>query len=108
MLNGRTLRKYVPAFAAVRKGGTVLSAPESLAALTADWRDIRKVAIGSDWVLGLKQDGTAIAAGIEGRTPPDLSGWTDLVDISNGHTFCVGVKQDGTLVFAGDYTFFDE
>ena len=108
VLNGRTLRKYVPAFAAVRKDGTVLAAPESLAALTADWRDIRKVAIGSDWVLGLKQDGTAIAAGIEGRTPPDLSGWTDLVDISNGHTFCVGVKQDGTLVFAGDYTFFDE
>ena len=108
ILNGHTLRKYTPAFAAVRKDGTVLAAPESLAALTADWRNIRKVAIGSDWVLGLKQDGTAVAAGIDGRTPPDLSAWTDLTDISNGHTFCVGVKQDGTLVFAGDYRFFDE
>jgi hypothetical protein len=105
VIGGRTRRKYVPAFAAVRRDGTVLAAPESLAALTADWRDMRKVAVGSDWILGLKRDGTVTAAGIGGRTPPDLSGWTDITDISNGHTYCVGVKRDGTLVFAGDYTF---
>lgn len=105
VLSGHTLRKYVPAFAAVRKDGTVLAAPESLAALTAGWRDMRKVAIGSDWVLGLKRDGTVVAAGIDGRTLPDVSGWTGITDISNGHTFCVGVKQDGTLAFAGDYRF---
>ena len=105
VLSGHTLRKYVPAFAAVRRDGTVLAAPESLAALTAGWRDMRKVAIGSDWVLGLKRDGTVVAAGIDGRTPPDVSGWTDITDISNGHTFCVGVKQNGALVFAGDYRF---
>ena len=105
VLKGLTLRKYVPAFAAVRKNGTVLAAPDKLAALTASWQDIRKVAVGADWVLGLKQDGTVIAAGIDGRTPPDVSGWTDITDISNGHTFCVGVKQDGTLVFAGDFRF---
>ena len=105
VLKGLTLRKYVPAFAAVRKNGTVLAAPDKLAALTASWQDIRKVAVGADWVLGLKRDGTVIAAGIDGRTPPDVSGWTDITDISNGHTFCVGVKQDGTLVFAGDFRF---
>ncbi len=105
VLNGHTLRKYVPAFAAVRKDGTVLAAPDKLAALTASWQGIRKVAVGSDWILGLKQDGTVIAAGIDGRTPPDVSGWTDIVDISNGHTYRVGVKRDGTLVFAGDYRF---
>ena len=103
--NGRTLTKYVPAFAAVRKDGSVLAAPEELAALTADWRGIQKVAIGSDWVLGLKQDGTVVAAGIEGKNPPDIASWTDIADISNGHTYCVGVKQDGTLVFAGNYHF---
>ena len=108
ILNGHTLRKYAPAFAAVRKDGTVLAAPESLAALTGAWRDIRKVAIGSDWVLGLKRDGTAVAAGIEGNIPPDVSGWTNITDISNGHTFCVGVKQDGSLVFAGNFQFPDD
>lgn len=107
VLNGHTLRKYVPAFAAVRKDGTVLAAPESLAALTADWQGMRKVAVGSDWVLGLKEDGTVLAAGIEGRTPPDVTGWTDITDISNGNTFCVGVKQDGTLVFAGNFRIAD-
>ena len=104
-LNGHTLRKYVPAFAAVLKDGTVLAAPEEVAALTAGWQGIRKVAVGSDWILGLRQDGTAVAAGIDGGTPPDLSDWTDIADISNGHTFCVGVKRDGTLVFAGDFPF---
>ena len=108
VLSGHTLRKYVPAFAAVRSDGTVLAAPESLAALTEGWQDVRKVAVGSDWILGLKRDGTIIAAGIDGRTPPDLSSWTDIADISNGHTFCVGVKQDGSLVFAGDYRFSDD
>ena len=107
-LNGRTLRKYVPAFAAVRKDGTVIAAPAELAALTVDWQDIRKVAIGSDFVLGLKQDGTVVAAGVDGRTPPDVSGWTDIADISNGHTYCVGVKNDGTLIFAGSFEFTED
>ena len=107
-LNGHTLRKYVPAFAAVREDGTVLAAPSELASLTADWRDIRKVSIGTDWILGLKRDGTVLAAGIEGRTPPDVSGWTDVSDISNGYTYCVGVKNDGTLLFAGEFQFADD
>lgn len=106
-LNGHTLRKYVPAFAAVRKDGTVLAAPAGLAALTASWQGIRKVSVGTDWVLGLKQDGTVIAAGIDGGVPPDVSGWTDITDLSNGNTYCVGVRSDGTLVFAGDFTFGD-
>ncbi len=105
VINGRARTKYVTAFAAVRKDGTVLAAPAELAALTAGWQSIRKVSVGTDWILGLKQDGTVLAAGIEGRTPPDVSAWTDIADISNGNTFCVGVKQDGTLVFAGDYAF---
>lgn len=105
MFNGRMHTKYVPAFAAVRKDGTVLAAPEELAALTAGWQGIRKVAVGSYWVLGLKQDGTVVTAGIAGNTPPDVSSWTDITDISNGHTYCVGLKQDGTLVFAGNYHF---
>ena len=107
-LNGHTLRKYVPAFAAVLRDGTVLAAPAELEALTAGWREIRKVSIGTDWILGLKRDGTVVAAGIEGRTPPDVSGWTDIADISNGHTYCVGVKNDGTLLFAGEFTFADD
>ncbi len=104
-LEGHTLRRYVPAFSAVRGDGTVLAFPAALAALTADWRDIRKVSVGTDWILGLKRDGTVVAAGIDGGVPPDVSGWTDITDISNGNTYCVGVQSGGTLVFAGDFTF---
>ena len=105
VLNGHMLRKYVPTFAAVRKDGTVLAAPDELAALTAGWRGIRQVAVGADFVLGLKQDGTVLAAGIDGAAPPDVSGWTDITEISNGHAYCVGVKSDGTLVFAGRFEY---
>ena len=106
-MGGHTLRKYVPAFAAVRKDGTVLAAPAELAALTAGWNNIRKVAIGTDWILGETQDGRVLAAGIEGAVPPDVSGWTDITDIANGRTYCVGIRENGTLLFAGEFQFDD-
>ena len=107
VLGGHTLTRYVPAFAAVRKDGAVLASPAGLAAVTAGWQGIRKVSIGTDWILGLKQDGTVIAAGIDGGVPPDVSGWTDIKDISNGYTWCAGVRNDGTVVFAGEFAFGD-
>ena len=99
---------YIRSFAAVRKDGTVLAAPDQLAGMIGSWQGMKKIAIGNSWVLGLKQDGTVIAAGTEGRTPPDVSGWTDIVDIANGESFCVGVRKDGTLVFAGEFDFGDD
>ena len=106
-LGGHTLRKYVPAFAAVRKDGTVLAAPAELAELTRGWNDMRKVAIGTDWILGVTRNGEVLAAGIEGAAPPDVSGWTDITDIANGRTYCVGIREDGTLLFAGEFSFDD-
>ena len=97
----------MPAFAAVRKDGTVLAAPAELAELTRGWNDMRKVAIGTDWILGATGDGKVLAAGIEGAAPPDVSGWTDITDIANGRTYCVGIREDGTLLFAGEFSFDD-
>ena len=108
VIGERTFTNYVYAFAAVRKDGTVLAAPGTLAEATADWRGIRKTAAGPEWILGLKEDGTVLAAGIEGRTAPDVSSWTDIADIANGGTYCIGVKNDGTLVFAGNFEFSDD
>ena len=101
-------RSYHAAYAAVRKDGTVLAAPEELAALTADWTGMVKVEIGDRWALGLRQDGTVLSAGFAGATPPDVSGWKDIVDIGTGHNFCVGIRKDGTAVFDGDYLFMRE
>ena len=99
---------YIRSFAAVRRDGTVLAAPDQLAGLIGSWQGMKKISIGGSWVLGLKQDGTVVTAGTEGRTPPDVSGWTDIVDIANGEYFCVGVRRDGTLVFAGEFDFGDD
>ena len=101
-------REYRAAYAAVRKDGTVLAAPEELNGIIGNWTGMKKVVIGDRWVLGLKQDGTVIAAGLAGTTPPDLSGWTDITDLGTGYDYCVGVRADGTVVFAGDYIFMRE
>lgn len=93
------------ACAAVRRDGTVLAAPEALAGLIGNWTDMAKIVIGEKWVLGLKQDGTVISAGIDGETPPDVSSWTDIMDLGTGKDYCVGVRSSGNLVFAGDYRF---
>ena len=101
-------RKYRAAYAAVRKDGTVLAAPEELAGIIGNWTGMRKVVVGDRWVLGVKQDGTVLTAGLAGETPPDLSGWTDIVDIGTGYDYCAGVRADGTVLFAGDYVFMKE
>ena len=96
---------YHAAFAAVRKDGTVLAAPDQLAALVSSWTDIRKIVIGADWVLGLKQDGTVLSAGTGSAPVPDVSGWTGIIDLGTGGDYCAGVKEDGTVVFAGEHVF---
>ena len=93
------------ACAAVRKDGTVLAAPEELSGLIGSWTNMAKIVIGEKWVLGLKRDGTVVSAGIDGKTPPDVSAWSDIMDLGTGKDYCVGVRSSGNLVFAGDYRF---
>lgn len=100
--------EYHTAYAAVRRNGTVLAAPEELARATKDWTEMRKIVIGGRWVLGLKRDGTVLSAGFAGETPPDVSGWKEITDIGTGYDYCVGIQSDGRVVFAGDYTFMRE
>ena len=51
--------------------------------------------------LGLKSDGTVVAAGwnMDGRC--DVSDWTDIVAVSAGGAHTIGLKSDGTVVAAG-------
>ena len=101
-------RPYSFAFAAVRRDGTVLAAPDELAAMIGDWQGMKKIRIGYKWVLGLKEDGTAIAAGPAGSGVPDVSGWSGIRDIGNGGDYLVGVKEDGSLVFAEEHVFLSD
>ena len=96
---------YQYTFAAVRQDGTVMAAPEELSLLLSSWRDIRKVSLDSHWILGLKNDGTAVILAPDGTQAPDVSGWSGLTDIGSGGDYVVGVKEDGTLLFAGEHSF---
>ena len=101
-------REFRAAYAAVRKDGTVLAAPDELAGLIGNWTDMAKIAIGDRWALGLKRDGTVLSAGFAGAVPPDVSGWKDIADLDAGSDYCVGIRSDGTAVFAGEFIFMRE
>lgn len=53
--------------------------------------------------VGLKTDGTVVAAGDNNYGQCNVSDWTDIVAISAGWYCTVGLKADGTVVFTGNY-----
>ena len=100
-------RMYQYTFAAVRKNGTVLAAPDQLSDMLSSWQNMKKICIGYQWILGLKHDGTVVMLAPDGKKTPDVSGWTGITDIGNGGDYIVGVREDGTLVFAGEHVYSD-
>lgn len=98
---------YQYTFTAVRKDGTVLAAPDRLSDMLSSWRNIQKICIGYQWIIGLKNDGTIIVLAPGGTNTPDVSDWAGITDIGNGGDYIVGVKADGTLIFAGEHSFSD-
>lgn len=63
------------------------------------------VAGGHTHSLGLKSDGTVIAAGSNQYGQCDVDGWTDIVQVSAGRDHVVGLKTDGTVVSTGLNTY---
>ncbi len=51
--------------------------------------------------VGLKSDGTVVAAGRNDNGQCDVSGWVDIVAVSAGGFHTVGLKSDGTVVAVG-------
>lgn len=66
------------------------------------WKDLCSIAAGYTHLVGLKTDGTVVAAGKNDRGQCDVQDWTDIVCVTAGMYYTVGVKADGTLVYAGD------
>lgn len=68
------------------------------------WTDIVEVAIGDDFLLGLKSDGTTVESGwrrwdFDFRREPR---WRDIVSVSAGSNHVAGLKKDGTVVVVGN------
>ena len=69
------------------------------------WNSIAKrdsIAAGGKHVVGLKSDGTVIAAGNNGFGQCDVSDWENIIAVSCGSCYTVGLKADGTVVAAGN------
>ena len=57
---------------------------------------------GGDHTVGLKADGTVVAAGSNNWGQCDVAGLKDIVAVSAGDDYTVGLKADGTVVAVGD------
>ena len=63
---------------------------------------IADVAAGKYFTLGLRQDGTVVAAGDNAKGQCDVSEWAEIEAIAAGLEHSVGLTRDGTVVAAGD------
>ena len=68
----------------------------------SEWTDIVKIYTASEYIVGLKSDGTVVAAGDNSYGQLDVSQWTNIIDIRTGRKNLAGLKSDGTVVVAGD------
>lgn len=87
--------------------GKVLLAGEKASTWTnaAEWTDIVGIAVGSEHIVGLKQDGTAVSTSVEGagdgdKSQDEVSGFAGITAIFAGNGMTVGLKQDGKLICA--------
>lgn len=91
-------------YAAVKADGSVQTS--RLTQKTQTWTDIVAVAAGKSHVVGLRRDGTVLAAaagGLEiGDEAFDYSNWGDIVSVAAGMAHSVGLKKDGTVVATGN------
>ena len=56
---------------------------------------------GSLHNVGLKSDGTVVAAGDNYYGQCNVSTWTDITQVACGYNFTVGLKSDGTVIATG-------
>ena len=83
------------------------------------WTNIKKLEVGNDYVLGLKEDGTVVAVGykygkeqrkyamvdvgVDGYNEifAEVTEWENIVDIKGTHESIAGLTSEGKVVLAG-------
>lgn len=85
----------------IKSDYTLAVAGNFSSSLVNTWTDIRQVAVGRYHMVGLKSDGTVVAAGSNNYSQCDVNSWTDITQVAAGNEHTVGLKSDGTVVAAG-------
>lgn len=88
----------------IRANGSIIQhspAGENPVPEIESWTNMRSLASGNSHIVGLRSDGTVVAAGDNSYGQCNVSGWTDVVSIDCGTYFTVGLKADGTVLHTG-------
>lgn len=86
----------------LRENGTVVIIKNSYSNNNVSyWKDIVEVSADFERTVGLKKDGTVLAAGINDNGECNVGSWKDIVSVSSGGSHTVGLKRDGTVVAVG-------
>ena len=93
--------EYKNAAIAFGGAGDYKDARERSAALWNDFVERQTIACSDGHTVGLKSDGTVVAAGYNEDGECDVSAWTDVVAIACSGNHTVGLKSDGTVVATG-------
>lgn len=64
---------------------------------TSTWFNIAQLS-GLSEMVGLRKDGTVVAAGLNEVGAGNVTTWYDVVDVAAGEYFTVALKKDGTIV----------
>ena len=68
----------------------------------SDWTDIIAIAAGRFHTIGLKKDGTVVAAGSNVWGQCNVSQWTDIAAIAACENNTAAIRKDGTVIVIGD------
>ena len=60
------------------------------------------ISVGENCFLGLRKDGTVVAAGRGDYGECDVDSWTDVIKVRSVWRSSIGLKKDGTMVVAGN------
>ncbi len=99
----RTLNELI----GIRKNGTadvILSTDASEAygrTQITTWDNLKDISLGESHVVGLKNDGTVIAAGSNHVGQCDVEEWTDVIFLTTGENCTLGITASGNLLMAG-------
>ncbi|MEN6340043.1 MAG: protein kinase [Clostridiaceae bacterium] len=88
-------------FAGLLQDGTVETSYELCQSEVETWTDIVAISVGASHIVGLKNDGTVVAAGPDDVGENDVSDWHDIIAVSAGLSITIGVRSDGGLNIAG-------
>ena len=70
--------------------------------VVSSWTDMKQVAGGNGFAVGLKNDGTVHKAGDSPKNPLDVTNWSDMVAVCAGGNHAIGLRADGTVFATGD------